>query len=246
MSIVLLVFVSGIITLAFSPQMLFANKMEHNKFTVYSNEHYDVESMKIRMDEAYKLVERSELHNPDLHYGILLAHNHYWNQLEDLRGKGAIARPLVNNITIKIPVVPEYNIANSERSVVNLTVLLAHEMIHVLQADKYGLWNFGLVTEPPMWKLEGYPEYIARRDHLEREGYNLRKEIDRYIKLEKESKDGWIEVFDQHNMPSIYYKGRLMVEYLMDVQGMTYDQILNDLRTEEEIFDELLQWKNYE
>ena len=40
-------------------------------------------------------------------------------------------------------------------------------------------------------------------------------------------------------MPAYYYKGRLMIEYLMDIRGLTYKAILEDKRTEDEIWLEL-------
>lgn len=242
--VILLVFVSGIIAIAVSPQMLFANELEHNKFSVYSSETYDENSLKIVLDDAYKLVEHSELHDPDLQFGILLAHNHFWNKIEDLRGEGVLARPLADNITIKVPINPELNEARSSRSTVNLTYLLAHEMVHVLQADKYGLLNFSPIKHPPMWKLEGYPEYIARCAQLNADAYSLRSEIQRYKELVEASDDMNVEVTEGHFMPFYYYKGRVMIEYLMDVKGMTYDEILKDDTTEELVYQEVLQWAN--
>lgn len=136
------------------------------------------------------------------------------------------------------------NTAISVRSTTDLTYLLAHEMIHVLQANKYGLLNFSPIKHPPMWKLEGYPEYIARRETILHQDYDFIREIDRYVKLNSETQDIWLEVTENHFMPFYYYKGRLMVEYLIEIKGMTYDEILKDARSEEEIFDELIQWSN--
>ena len=242
--IILLVFISGLVAIAFSPQILFAIELEHNKFSVYSSETYDENSLKIRLDDAYKLVEHSELHDSDLQFGILLAHDHFWNKIEDLRGKGVLARPLADNITVKVPIDPELNEARSQRSIVNLTYLLAHEMIHVLQANKYSLLNFSPIKHPPMWKLEGYPEYIARRNQLNSYDYSLRSEIQRYEELVEASSDMDVEVTEGHFMPFYYYKGRVMIEYLMDVKGMTYDEILKDNISEESVYQEVLQWAN--
>jgi hypothetical protein len=70
--------------------------------------------------------------------------------------------------------------------------------------------------------------------------YSLKSEIERFIKLDSKSKNGIVEVTEDHFMPSVYYKGRLMIEYLMDVKGMTYDEILKDTRSEDELFQEML------
>jgi uncharacterized protein YutE (UPF0331/DUF86 family) len=68
----------------------------------------------------------------------------------------------------------------------------------------------------------------------------LANEIKRFIELESKSKDGIVEVSEEHFMPAVYYKGRLMIEYLMDIKGMTYNEILKDNRTEDHIFQEML------
>jgi len=93
-----------------------------------------------------------------------------------------------------------------------------------------------------MWKLEGYPEYVARQDYLHSPTYSLASEIERFVKSEAPDKEYTFEAVSGHWMPSYYFKGRIMVEYLMDVKALTYDEILLDPRSEEEIFSEMLIW----
>jgi hypothetical protein len=240
--VALLVAISGLVTIIFSPQPLFANKLDHEKFTIYSDTEFDEESFKLRLNEAYELITCSELHDSSYNFDILLAHDHFFNNIESLQGKGPIARATAGYITIKVPIVPKENYAKGNTDKVNLSMLLAHEMVHVLQANTYGFLNFSPIKHPPMWKLEGYPEYISRREQLKSTDYSLVAEVDRYLTLRHNSSDIFIEVTHKHFMPVYYYKGRLMVEYLMDVRGMSYDQILKDERAEEEIFNDLVSW----
>ncbi|MCB0526758.1 MAG: hypothetical protein H6576_16625 [Lewinellaceae bacterium] len=95
-----------------------------------------------------------------------------------------------------------------------------------------------------MWKLEGYPEYVARNAYLRSESYDLRKEIERFVATDEDARRETFEAVEGHFMPTYYFKGRIMVEYLMNIKGMTYDAILKDKRTEEEVFDEMVQWMN--
>ena len=67
-------------------------------------------------------------------------------------------------------------------------------------------------------------------------------EINRFITVEKLAKDRFVEVTPKHFMPKVYYKGRLMVEYLIDVKGFTYNQILEDKRSEKAVYNEMLHW----
>lgn len=126
----------------------------------------------------------------------------------------------------------------------DLTYLVAHEMIHNLQENKYGKLKFNPFSHPDFWKLEGYPEYVSRQVQLSTENYSLVKEIERYVRLESNLTDKWIAV--EHSgckAPKYYFKGRLMMEYLMDIKNLSYDQILADTTAEELIFEEILDWK---
>ena len=95
-----------------------------------------------------------------------------------------------------------------------------------------------------MWKREGYPEYVAHNAYLRSESYDLRKEIERFVATDEDARRETFEAVEGHFMPTYYFKGRIMVEYLMNIKGMTYDAILKDKRTEEEVFDEMVQWMN--
>jgi hypothetical protein len=64
----LLAFITTILTIAtiiFSPQYLFANKMEYRNFTVYSNERIS-NDIKIVLDNAMNLVKKSEIDDTDV------------------------------------------------------------------------------------------------------------------------------------------------------------------------------------
>ncbi|MCB9305310.1 MAG: hypothetical protein H6565_01805 [Lewinellaceae bacterium] len=80
--------IAGLITLIFYPQSLFANKFEHNQFVVYYDKDYNIEKEAFQsiLDNAYQLVEKSELHNPDFRFRLFLAHDNIYNKIEGLQG----------------------------------------------------------------------------------------------------------------------------------------------------------------
>jgi hypothetical protein len=49
---------------------------------------------------------------------------------------------------------------------------------------------------------------------------------------------------DGCEVPNYYYKGRLMMEYLMDIKHLSYDQILKDTVSENTIFMEIIKWND--
>jgi len=246
--IILLTFFTGVSTITLIllfPQRLFANKIKYKEFAVCSNDKID-DNIKIILDNAMNLVQKSELYDPRYKYNIILCYNTFYNKIDDQLGIGPAARARLHNVIVKIRVAPNSNLAFvtfPKECEVNLTYLLAHEMIHCLQANKYGLKKFNPFRHPEFWKLEGYPEYISRKPQLSSKDYSLTNEIERYINLENKATDIWISPENGGcEFPNYYYKGRLMIEYLMDIKHLSYDQILKDSVSEATIFNEMIKW----
>jgi len=144
--VTLLTLVAGILTIAvviLFPQHLFANKMSYKRFTVYSNDKIG-DNIKTVLDNALNLIEKSELYDPVYKYNIILCYNTFYNKIDDrLLGNGPTARTTLNNVVVKVRIDPENNLAFTtfhKTCETNLTELLAHEMTHCLQANKYGIW----------------------------------------------------------------------------------------------------------
>ena len=118
-------------------------------------------------------------------------------------------------------------------------------MIHCLQTNKYGIFKFNPFHHPEFWKLEGYPEYIAKLKKLSGKDYSLASEIDRYVSLQNKAKDIWVSLEEGGcEWPYYYYQGRLMIEYLIDFRHLSYNQILKDTVSENTIYQEMIKWKD--
>lgn len=249
--ITLLTFLTTILTIVIIilfPQRLFANKISYKEFTVYSNDIID-NNIKIVLENALTLVEKSELYDSACNYNIILCHNTFYNKIDDkLLGIGRTARTTLKNVIIKVRIDPKGNLAFPafhKACEINLAELIAHEMTHVLQANKYGILKFNPFKHPEFWKLEGYPEYISRQAELLSKDYDLKKDIDDYIKLKSMANDVWILTEEGGcEVPDYYYKGRLMIEYLIDFKHLSYDQILKDTTSENAVYEEMIKWKN--
>jgi len=103
-----LVTISGLVTIIFFPEPLFANKLEHEQFNVYSNDKID-ENIKVVLNNALNLIKDSELYDERYTYDIFLSHNSFFNTIDDkFLGHGPSARATDNNITLKLEGYPEY------------------------------------------------------------------------------------------------------------------------------------------
>jgi hypothetical protein len=242
-----LVTISGLVTIILFPKPLFANKLEYGQFAVYSNTVIN-NDIKVILDDAADLVKHSELYDPTIRFDIYLSYNTLFNKIDDaLIGHGPSARATNKYVTFKVAVDVRKNLffpTFYQKCEGKLSYLLAHEIVHVLQENKYGKMKFNAFIHPAYWKLEGYPEYVARQQVRLSQDYSLMKEIDRYIELESTATDIWIPIEEGGcKVPNYYFKGRLMTEYLMDIKHFSYDDILADTASENTIYEEMIKWK---
>jgi hypothetical protein len=240
--------ISGLLTIIFFPEPLFANKIEHVQFNVYSNDKID-KSIEVILDNSLTLVKKSELYDPTCKYDVFFSYNSLFNKVDDaFLGIGPTARATDNNIIVKTAIDSKRNLAFPtfyQNCEADLTYIIAHEMIHCLQANKYGKLKFNPFRHPEYWKLEGYPEYISRQKKLSVRNYDLIKEINRYIDLDSKSTDFWMAIDEGGcKAPRYYYKSRLMMEYLIDIKHFSYDRILNDTTSEDKIYEAMIKWRD--
>jgi len=246
-----LTILTGILTIAIVilfPQRLFAKKISYKEFTVYSNNKIE-DNIKTVLDSSLVLIQRSELYDPAYKYNIILCNNSFYNKIDNkILGSGPAARARLHNVIIKVRIDAGGNLAFAtfpKSCDVNLTYLIAHEMTHCLQANRYGLLKFNPFKHPAFWKLEGYPEYISKQKQLSGKDYSLASDIERYLNLASQAKDDWILSEEGGcESPGYYYKGKLMMEYLLDIRHLSYDQVLKDTTSENTIFHEMIKWKD--
>ena len=244
-------FLAAILTIAYItlfPQQLFANKLIYKEFTVYSNNKID-NNIKIILDNAISLVQKSELYNSSYKYNIILCYSSFNNKIDDqIFGNGPAAKTTLNDVKIKVRIDPKNNLAFitfHKACDANLTELIAHEMTHCLQYEKYGILKFNPFKHPELWKIEGYPEYISKQKELSRKDYSFTSDIARYVTLESKAMGIWISSQEGGcEVPNYYYQGKLMTEYLIDIRHLSYDQILKDTASENTVYQDMIQWKD--
>jgi len=251
LKVISLTILTGTLTIAIVilfPQPLFANKITYKEFAVYSNNRID-DNIKPVLDSALILVQKSELYDPEYKYNIILCNNSFYNKIDDkILGAGPAARARLHNVIVKVRIDAKDDLAFPafpKSCKINLTHMIAHEMTHCLQANKYGLLKFNPFKHPEFWKLEGYPEYISMQRELPGRDYRLISDLEKYLSPEDNatsnlilSEEGGCEV------PDYYYKGRLIIEYLMDVRHLSYDQVLKDTISENILFHEMIKWRD--
>ena len=222
-----------------NPSWLYANKKNHTNFFILHHSPLNT-AVQARLEEASLLLKKSELYDSAFSMEICLNDGSSYPGIVGTLGGLAFARGFYNKIVLFGFSDYGNNYSSLSGRRWNFAQLLAHEAIHCLQFNKYGLWNSKPLADIPDWKWEGYPEYIARRNgNADALKMNIRKLID----LEKISKETWINFEDGTGSPILYYKDWLLVSYCMDIKKMSFGQLLSDNSSREVLWEEMMKWK---
>lgn len=120
----------------------------------------------------------------------------------------------------------------------DLSHLAAHEIAHGYISDRIGrgVWN-----ALPLWKQEGLPEYVANTSLANvDEVTSLANRIDVLLDFEE-----WKAVPQgrRPNWDRTQYEAWLMVEYSLDVEGMTLEQFIDPSVIEPEVYHRMVEWR---
>ncbi len=109
--------------------------------------------------------------------------------------------------------------------------IIAHELMHGFISSSLGYWKARKKEE---WKIEGYCEYAASVYEKKRdEEYSLSASVNRFF-------NGYYD--DLPAGKKYYIQSSFMVEYLLEVEGMTFWSLMKENRSEDEILERLHQW----
>ncbi len=241
----------------FYPGILFANQVEYKNFTVYSQQDLGggIEAILDEIEAALvtsEIYDPSLEHDIFFGYG-----NTTFRIIQDIRWRlislviglspvltyNASAPPYFNHvISFRIPDVENNALLHPERlTPINMTHVLTHEVVHTLLTSKIGLQQ---IPRVPVWKQEGYGDYIAASTNILADpSYSLRESVERILSqdlswMKNDQGDYTPMRYGCQRLSSIeneegypgftcYYIGRVLLEYLFDVRGMSFDEVMN-------------------
>ncbi len=232
-----------------NPQIMFANKQDYNGVTVYSQEKYDTSYNKV-IDKALSLVRKSELYDSAFRMDIFINDGSRFPKiLKELYGE-AYAWGYHNNVILNGTPDKTFQWIRLNGYYRQMARTVAHEMIHCYQYHALGLFHSRPFKNIPVWKWEGYAEYVCYRSSTKDEKNILLQNIKRLQSYNRENFLYAETIVDEGPtfVGTEYLKFWVMVKYLMDVKGLSFKQILDDNITDTATYEEMIDWfrKNYE
>jgi len=106
---------------------------------------------------------------------------------------------------------------------------VTHEIVHSLIEEELGRLA---AKRLPDWKREGYCEYAAAQEAIRRD--ELDSLADRYSRYQA------LERLGPGPIRLGYVRGQLLVEYLMTVEGWSFDRLMSEQIAEEDALQRLI------
>jgi hypothetical protein len=251
------------------PGFLFAHKLEHGNLVAYSDQDMSG-SLEPILREVSRRLAASEIDDLSITHRIFFGHdNRVFGALQRTRAEivhraigvkpspnyNASWPPLVSHVvSFDVPDVAHDALTRPQwPQRLNLTHILTHEVSHTLVLAKLGLAS---TAHLPMWKAEGYPEYIAMSGSRLRPGYSLHASVARLLDadlagLQDASGEflpirydcigkSYLKDENGNFWHTCYYLSRVLVEYLLDRKGLTFDELAQPSVNESQTLRELL------
>ncbi|MFQ6605698.1 MAG: hypothetical protein ACE5D8_09140 [Fidelibacterota bacterium] len=145
-----------------------------------------------------------------------------------LLGSAYVNGDFINELRLRTGGKPKY--LTREGSIAHVAT---HELMHGYIVDYFGSIKARTLPE---WKIEGYCEYgvnqfVAPQDS----GYSIAERIDIYL-----DDSQWNPTAEIHRP---HYVWGLMMEYLINVRGLNFEQVIDDSITRHKVYQEMLDWR---
>jgi hypothetical protein len=236
--IVVILLVIGVLAI---PGPFFPDEKQYRAITVYSETPIEQEIDSI-MAEVFERLDAVPIYNPNRKFNLSLCSTQdkfsFFARLTfrasrimgfSLWGNSYVNGDFLKELAVKTGGRPKYSAR--EGSVVHAAT---HELMHGYLSDA----TRRLAPRSlPEWKVEGYCEYgvnqfVAPRD----KSYTIPERIDVYL-----ADSQWNLTASTHRP---HYIWGLMIEYLINVKGMSFNQVMADSVTFNTVYNEIMDWRD--
>ncbi len=237
-SLLIVIILLSLFALLQFPQLTLRKRIIYNKFEIYAQQNLKVNTDILNaLDSVQLILDKSELQVEGLKHRLFLAHGSLYEKLIQLSGQKAFAfsfqdkQIYLAKANFKKDL---FSRNDNEYEIRQLVQLIAHESIHNQQYYSYQQ------RSKPSWINEGYAEYITYLPLIHNGDYQLKDAVN----LVSENKgQKWLK--SEYGYWDIWeYKySRVLIEYLIDVKGMTIQEIIADDSLDDILIFEEMQTK---
>jgi hypothetical protein len=241
--LILLVLAVLLIIFILNPQVLYAHEMNYKNTTVYSEQPYPSD-FNHELNQSLQLISYSELYDSSFRFDVFLNDGSSFPSVPTQIWGDAFAWGYHNNVVLNGTSDSSFGFIYRNGYKRRLSRTIAHEMIHCLEAKRFGLFGSRPFKNIPYWKWEGYPEYIAYWSSLYNEDSLLMCNLRRLDSLKNETYAP-VEVDTEEGKSFAgldYFRWWLMIKYCIDIKKMSFKNIMKDEVKYDAVYSEMMSW----
>ena len=229
-----------------NPNLSYAHQTQFDNVVVYHNQELEDET-KLVITNALSIISNSGIYDENLNIQLCMNDDKIYPYLNPFAAATAYAflnktvifasKPSFKNNMTEF----SWEINQNEVRKWNLTSLLAHEFMHNVQHYHNSNYYIKSTLGKLNWKLEGHAEYMAREFKNDNE---LLKKIKILLVEEKKEHVGIpVMILDDGSIQSLsYLKYALVVQYLMEVKQLNFDEICKTEIDLDDLYNEMIDW----
>lgn len=220
-----------------NPQLLYAESSQVGELRVLSDDPLDEET-RVIIQNAYDVARQSPLYESGYPLDICIGENSLYIPFFKKISGPAFGVSTLNKVIMYARQDYSNNTAHWRDRTWQLSEVLSHEMVHCFQYHRFG-YRFPIKT--PTWIVEGYAEYIARQA---KGVEDLSTYFGIYLQSVEDGKEDWewIPFGERNGSPLSYLRYRLLVQYLLEVESISYEDIIQNQEGEGAVFDRMQNW----
>ena len=237
--VIIVLILLDILVLAY-PGPFFPEEKQYGNITVYSEKPTVQETDSIMTEVLLKL-KKVQIYNPERKYNLCLCSTQkkfsFFARLTvranrimgfSLLGSAYVNEDFISELKLKTGGKPKY--LTREGSIVHVAT---HELLHGYINDYYGSITARIL---PVWKIERYCEYgVNQFGAAQDSGYSIPERIDIYF-----DDSQWNPTAEAHRP---HYVWGLMMEYLINVRGLDFEQVMAECVTKKKVYQEMVEWQ---
>jgi hypothetical protein len=264
----LLTILAALTVLLLFPGFMFAHETRIANLTLYSDSALSKQFEPV-LREIHERISASAIDNPGTEHRIFIGHDKvFFRFVQNARARlvertlgvkpsltyNASWPPTISHVvTFRIPdLVHGKLVSGTWPPTQDMVYLLTHEVTHSLVSERLGLQR---AAGLPLWKAEGYPDYVAATPIRRATNYSLRDSMTRLLRTDLTSMldtagdlrpqhydcigRSYVSIETGDYWNTCYYLSRLLIEFQLDRKGLSFERLMEPTVTDTDTWREL-------
>lgn len=215
-----------------NPSLSYAHQTDIEGLRVFHNQELAPQLQDI-VRESLNTLKSSELYDPQFQMELCTQESSTYAKIIEILLGEDIIRAFSNKNVVLLPTDESGTTFTWRGNRFNYVQALAHAMVHNLQYNHHGFWDANPLGMHPVWKWEGYAEYVVLGKK-----YSLQKLLAKYEQAGPEMFT-FVSLQDGEGTIRLHIRFLILTKYCLENKGMSYGEFMRTSEDEDSLWQEI-------